>query len=524
MKFLKKLFKRSSGEDEEEDFDDEDMDFGDDEEPSTVVIMDDDDHDPDDDSLFGTGSQIEGGGDDGPVGGEDEYAVEVDDEELDYDDEYDEDGAGKRGEGKSKKLMFVAAGVAVLVLGIAGGAAFWLMGGETKQAEIAIPEGAVQMALPPRTGSLNAIEPETADRPPTPEKPAGEAAAQPGADAAGQPGGAEGAPALETAQQGGAAKPSLVATPGEAGGGSLNALAGATSGVQGLILPSVTNASFGRVEDLGRGVPLATAPDKGLLEKVDGVAKPLPKIDSRGRKPWEAYARPLTGNEKGQHVALMIEGMGLSRAATIAAIRKLPAEVSLVFDPYAPDLEDWLLRARLAGHEVFVGLPMESGKFPNEDPGPLALTTTVQVAENLKRLRTVLGSFGGYVGVVSTMGSKFNTADGQLKPVLQEIKARGLMFVDATRGSKSSVPTLAAEIDLPVVKNNVLLDEPPASGTIQRNLRNLEAFVSKNATAIAMARPYPVTIHQLQAWTRTLAEKKLVLVPVSSLVGKQFIE
>ncbi|MEK9752977.1 MAG: divergent polysaccharide deacetylase family protein [Rhodospirillaceae bacterium] len=522
MGFLKKLFKRSS-DDEDEDLDD---DYGDDDDtPSAVVIMDDDEDDSsdaddddsgpsiqerqlaalgaqmaeDDVSLFGTGSQVEGGGDDGPVGKP----------------------------GGKKKLMFIAAGVAVLVLGIAGGAAFWFMGGSPKKAaEAPIPEGAIQMALPPKAGSLNAVDSETGDRPPSLNQQV--ATGQQGAPAEGaQPGGGEAAGQTQgqTQAPGAAAQPAGILTMPEAGGGgSLNALAGATSGLQGLVLPSVTAASYGRAEDLQRGVPLAAAPDKGLLEKVDGVDKPLPKIDPRGRKPWEVYARPLTGSEQGQHVALMITGLGLSRAATIAAIRKLPAEVSLVFEPYAPDLEDWLMRARLAGHEVFVSLPMESGKFPNEDPGPLALTTTVQVAENIRRLRAVLGSFGGYVGVVSTMGSKFSVADGQLKPVLQVIMSRGLMYVDAPRGTKSSAPTLAAEIDLPVVKSNVLLDEPPASGTIQRNLRNLETFVSKNSTAIATARPYPVSIHQIQAWTRTLAEKKLVLVPVSSLVGKQFIE
>ena len=561
MKFLKKLFKRSSEDDDEDDYDDEDFDVGEDDDdgPSTVVIMDDDDDDDlegevasarddgdedvsiqdqqlaaleaqmaeDDDSLFGTGSQLDGDdGDDGPVGGQDEYNVEVDDDEdadgeFDYDeddddwDEDDEDGGRRKRGGRSKKLVFIAAGITVLALGIAGGAALWLMGDDKPQsAGVPLPEGAVQMALPPRSGSLNSVE-EGSDRP----LPTDQAAAEQPADQAAQ-GQAEGAPAPPA----GGEAPNLMAQPGGlGGGGSLNQLAGATDGVQGLVVQSVTAASYRRVQDLERGVALAAAPDKALLEKISGVAKPLPKIDSRGRKPWEVYARPLTGSEQGQQVALMMVGLGLSRAATIAAIRKLPAEVSLVFEPYAPDLEDWLLRARLAGHEVFVSLPMESGRFPNEDAGPMALTTTVQVVDNLKRLHSVLASFGGYVGVVSTMGSKFNTADGQLKPVLQEIKNRGLMFVDATRG-KSSAPTLAAEIDLPVVKNNVVLDDPPSSNLIQRKLRNLETFVSKNATAIALAHPYPVSIHQLQAWTKTLAEKKLVLVPVSALVGKQFIE
>lgn len=543
MKFLKKLFKRSSedDDDEDDDFDVEDFEIGDDDdhgEPSTVVLMDDDDDDDnsssslheqqlaaleaqmaeDDDSLFGTGSQLEGDdGDDGPIGGQDEYDVEVDDEELDYDDDDDEENRGRGGD--RKKLIFVAAGVAVLVMGIAGGAAVWLMGGDDAPSQASLsPEGAVQMALPPRAGSLNAVETEGDDKPPEQAADAPKPVDKPGETPP------QGEPPVADAGGATPAKGEAALSTPEARGGSLNELAGATSGAQGLIVPSVTAASFRAASDLGKGVPLATAPDKELLEKVTGIAKPLPKIDSRGRMPWQVYARPLTGNEKGQHVALMVTGLGLSRAATIAAIRKLPAEVSLVFEPYATDLEDWLLRARLAGHEVFVSLPMESGSFPNRDAGPMALTTAVQVIDNLKRLHAVLGSFGGYVGVVSTMGSKFGTADGQLKPMLEEIKRRGLMFVDAVRTSKSSAPTLAAEIDLPVVKNNVVIDEPPSSNAIQRKLRGLETFVSKNATAIAMIRPYPVSIHQTQAWIRTLPDKKLALVPVSSLVGKQFIE
>lgn len=563
MKFLKKLFKRSSEDDEDDDdFDDEDFDLEDDDRPTTTVIMDDDeDHDDDyggggavddddddhedddrpsiqdqplaaleaqmaedDDSLFGTGSQVEGGDDDdGPVMGQDQYDVEVDDRELDYDDddawddEDEEGGGGGKGE-RRKKLIFAAAAAGVLILGIAGGAAFWLMGDDAEVAEAPPDDGRIQMAMPPKQGSLNAVQDDAGDRPPPGQN------AAPGQATTGEAAPGQAAPGGETAaaDAAGNLQGSVLTTP-EAAGGSLNALAGATDGAQGVVIPSVTSVSYQRTADIERNVPLAKAPIQSLLETVSGQAKPLPKIDAQGRKPWEAYARPLTGNEQGQHVGILITGLGLSRAATLATIRKLPPEVSLVFEPYASDLDDWLLRSRLAGHEAYVALPMESQKFPSMDAGPMGLTTTVQVAENVKRLRGVLSSFAGYVGVVSSMGSKFATADGQLKPILEELKRRGLIYIDAA-SSKSSAVTIAQEIDLPVLKSNVVLDDPPSSSNIQRRLRNLESFVSKNATAIAMAHPYPVSIHQIQAWINTLPGKKLALVPVSSIVGKQFIE
>ena len=94
------------------------------------------------------------------------------------------------------------------------------------------------------------------------------------------------------------------------------------------------------------------------------------------------------------------------------------------------------------------------------------------------------------------------------------------MFVDATSPSTSSAPTIAAEIGLPAVKNNMVLDTPPSSENIQNRLKQLERLASKNATALAIVRPYPVSIFELQTWTKTIAEKKLTLVPVSSLVKK----
>ncbi|MBM09061.1 MAG: hypothetical protein CMF69_05720, partial [Magnetovibrio sp.] len=305
------------------------------------------------------------------------------------------------------------------------------------------------------------------------------------------------------------------------GGGSLNAMSGLPSGnSQGLVIPSVTAASFRKARKLQKAAPLVAAPSKAMLETVKGLSNPLPMIDKKGRKPWEIYARPLTGNEKGRRIAIMVFDLGLSRAATMAAIRKLPPEVSLVFEPYANNLKDWLLRSRMAGHEVFVSLPMESNQFPIKDPGPLALTTSVQASENLRRLHTVLSSFGGYVGVVSTMGSKFSTADAQLKPILLEIKNRGLMYVDAASISTSSAPTIAAEIGLPVVKSKIILDNPPSSENIQKRLTQLERAASKNAAAIAVVRPFPVSIVELQSWIKTLNEKNLALVPVSALVKK----
>jgi len=259
------------------------------------------------------------------------------------------------------------------------------------------------------------------------------------------------------------------------------------------------------------------------LERVPGLGGSLPIISKDGkRKPWEVYARPLTGKEKEKRVGILVTGVGLSRAATMAAITKLPGEVSLVFDPYAEKLETWFKRARRGGHEVFVGLPMESENFPADDPGPLALTTTVQVADNMKRLQSVLSRFGGYVGVVSSMGSKFSAAEGQVKPVLEELNKRGLMFVEGGAVMRSVAPQIAEEIGLPQAKSNVILDDYPYPNKIKQALRRLEKMAKKNGAAIGTIRAYPSSIFMIVEWLRKLKDKDaLALVPVSAIANMQ---
>ncbi len=435
----------------------------------------------------------------------------------DDDDDDDEPGSGD----KRRKLMFIAAGAGILLLGTSVGMGFWFLGGEEEHAaDSELESGRISMALPLRGPRLNAFA--NSDESETPEAEPAENKVEPGAKEA-ELETLEAAPAAESEAAGEGAPAEAEADEGpQLGGGSLNTLAGKSLGPgQGIIVPSVTASAYRKISDFSSKSPLAKAPDTKLLERVDGVVGPLPMIDKQGRESWQVYARPLTGDEEGPQVAIMVTGLGLSRAATLAAIRKLPPEVSLAFVPYAKDLGDWLVRSRLAGHEVFVMLPMESLRFPAFDAGPLGLSSSVQVAENVRRLNGVLSSFAGYVGVISSMGSKFGNAEGQLKPILEEIKKRGLMFVDGGVIARSPASRIAAEAELPNAKVNAILDNPPEPNSVGKKLRRLENIVQRTSFAIASLQAYPSSIERVAAWLATLQEKKISLVPVSAIADKQ---
>ena len=98
--------------------------------------------------------------------GESEEADDDDDLDLDgFDDDVtDSDNGGNEGSddgGGSKKFLFAATGIGVLLLGVFGGGAFWYFSSDATESAVAKAgelDGGVQMALPPRSGlSLNSL-------------------------------------------------------------------------------------------------------------------------------------------------------------------------------------------------------------------------------------------------------------------------------------------------------------------------------------------------------------------------------
>ena len=260
---------------------------------------------------------------------------------------------------------------------------------------------------------------------------------------------------------------------------------------------------------------LAIAPDPGLI--LQGQVGLLPVIGEDGRQPWHVYGRPVDLDEDIPKIAIVIGGLGMSEAATTAAIQQLPGTVTLAFVPYAPDLSSWIARARAAGHEVILQLPMEPTDFPANDPGPHTLMTEAEAAENIERLHWLLSRFTGYVGVTNYMGSRLTTSPDAMFPILQDLQARGLMFLDAMETPDSIAGQLAGEMHMPNVVNNRFLDTQASRVAIDARLFELEAIAKATGGAVGIGFPYPVTIERVSEWIATLEEREIAVVPISAL-------
>ena len=249
----------------------------------------------------------------------------------------------------------------------------------------------------------------------------------------------------------------------------------------------------------------------------------IPKIGADGVRPSGAYARvsnPAAGNLDKPRIAIVIGGLGISATNTNDALTKLPGAVTLAFSPYGSDVERQVARARGDGHEVLLQVPMEPFDFPDNDPGPQTLLTTLLADQNLDRLYWLMSRFQGYVGVVNVMGHRFTASERALTPVLYEITKRGLVYLDDGVSQRSVASQIAGANNLPFAKAEVVLDAVPTPANIDRALTRLEAIARERGVAVGIASATPAAIERIAQWAKAAESRGLVLVPITAVAIK----
>jgi polysaccharide deacetylase 2 family uncharacterized protein YibQ len=245
------------------------------------------------------------------------------------------------------------------------------------------------------------------------------------------------------------------------------------------------------------------------------VVPPAPRA-RKAEPAWERFAvapPPAAGRPQ---VALIIDDLGVDRKRAWRTIG-LKGPLTLSFMAYASDLPSMAQAAHRAGHELMVHVPMEPLN-PAADMGPNGLAVDLPRAEVLRRLRWDLGRFSGYVGINNHMGSRFTSDAESLTPVIEELKARGLLFVDSRTTAFSAGIAIARRLGVPSAARDVFLDNEADAPAIDERLAHLEHVARQHGTAIAIGHPHDATIEALSEWIAALPQKGIVLVPVSAIV------
>lgn len=244
--------------------------------------------------------------------------------------------------------------------------------------------------------------------------------------------------------------------------------------------------------------------------KEDEEEIPLP--------PWLRYAVAVPDvPEDAPMIAIVIDDLGLSRKMTKQVI-DLPVPLTASFLAYADNLPEQTSLASQAGHELLVHTPMEplNKKY---DAGFGVLKTEMTGDEIRDRLDIMLNSFEGYVGINNHMGSKFTADEESMEVVLDEVKRRGLLFLDSLTSSTSTAKKIARKKEIPYAVRNVFLDNTQEESKITDQLRLLEKQARKHKMAVGIGHPHKATVEALKKWIPGAKERGVVFVPVSMIAA-----
>ena len=246
----------------------------------------------------------------------------------------------------------------------------------------------------------------------------------------------------------------------------------------------------------------------------------IPRMSGTGLTPFLAYRRNAgTGAASGQPmIAIVVTGLGINEQGSLDTIDQLPDEVTLAFAPYGRSLPGTVAAARTAGHEVMLEIPLEPFDYPQNDPGPHTILTGETPRDNLEKLFWLMARFGGYFGVINNMGARFTASATDMAPIMEELGARGLGYLDDGSSNRSVAAQLAGANNVPFGRAGQVIDANPARASILSALASLEAQAMDTGSALGIISALPISVQAVSEWSRELDAKGIALVPASALM------
>lgn len=262
----------------------------------------------------------------------------------------------------------------------------------------------------------------------------------------------------------------------------------------------------------------APPPEELPLPPALPLILPQPSVApvNPGAPAWKRHAVAAPRTNGLPMIAVVIDDMGVDRKHTEKAML-LRAPLTLSFLTYAEDLDRWTEAAHKRGHELMLHVPMEP-QGEKYDPGPDVLEVGLNPEEIRRRLVWGLNRFDGFVGINNHMGSRFTADNVGMRVVMEELRKRGLLWLDSVTTEKSVGADMAKRFSVPTVSRNVFIDNDGNVAAVKAQLVKAEAHARKHGIAIAIGHPREATIEALAAWLPGLEARGVMLVPITAIV------
>jgi hypothetical protein len=216
-------------------------------------------------------------------------------------------------------------------------------------------------------------------------------------------------------------------------------------------------------------------------------------------------------------IAIIIDDLGYDKYLAGEFIH-LDLPLTLAILPLAPYTHVIAHRAQQGGREVMLHLPMEPRRYPHINPGDGVLLVSMEKDTIREVLERDLGEIPFVAGVNNHMGSRFTENKEKMTVVLEELKGRGLYFIDSKTSRRSVAFDLAKQMELRTASRDVFLDNDLSEAALKIQMDRLLALARQRGRAICIAHPHKETLWFLKRLQASL-RNDVDVVPVSRLVS-----
>jgi len=214
-------------------------------------------------------------------------------------------------------------------------------------------------------------------------------------------------------------------------------------------------------------------------------------------------------------VAIIIDDIGYDRQMAMELCNLDPGITFSVL-PFSPFGRSISQKLHAKGAQIMLHLPMEPVEYPEVNPGPGALLSSMTPDRLLDQLRKNLEDVPGAVGVNNHMGSKLTAESDKINQIFTILKKKDLFFIDSRTSPVSQGKASARLLNLKFAQRDVFLDNIQDITYITGQLRSLIRIAKKHGTAIGIGHPYKATLQTLEIELPKL-KGKIRIVPASTL-------
>ena len=216
-------------------------------------------------------------------------------------------------------------------------------------------------------------------------------------------------------------------------------------------------------------------------------------------------------------IAIVMDDMGHD-LLSLHDLLQIDAPITVSVLPHLAHTVTVAEKANRAGREVLLHLPMEPNGYPRKRPGKGVLLLRMDRDEIIEQLEEDIMDVPHISGVNNHMGSKFMEDEEKVAIVLEQLKKKGLFFLDSLTTKNSKGIQVAREIGLRHGKRDIFLDNNCDFKDTLDILHRIAEKQDEWSTMVIIGHPHESTIRAISEALSVFRDRQIQIVPLSDLV------